>query len=68
MTSICENWLLLEWDNILEKFIIIYLLYLGRYGWDDTNSKREFAKYTLQKYYFIREFELNKMNKELNPE
>lgn len=42
--------------------------YPGKYGWADTNSKGEFAKYTPQKYYFIRESELNKMNKELNPE
>lgn len=53
MTSICENWLLLEWDNILEEFIIMN--YPGKYGWADTNSKGEFAKDTPQKYYFIRE-------------
>lgn len=33
--------------------------YLGKYGWTDTNSKGEFAKDTPQKYYFIRESELN---------
>lgn len=39
-----------------------------KYDWDDINSKEEFAKNTPQKYYFIREAELNKMNKTLSPE
>lgn len=57
MNSICEKQLLLEWDNILEGLIIIN--YLENYGWDNTNSKGEFADEMPQKYYFLRWSELN---------
>lgn len=57
MSSICDKWLLFEWDSILEVLIIIN--YLGKYGWDDSNSKWEFAKEIPQKYYFLRVYELN---------
>lgn len=42
MSSISENWLLLEWDTILEE--LITMNYQGKYGWDNTNCKVEFAK------------------------
>lgn len=58
MNSICEKWCFSEWDNILEELIIMN--YLGKCGWDDTNSKGQFAKETSEILFIsLRGSELN---------